>query len=91
MNKSEFIKKLSEETGDTQIVASKNLEAIIKCIEHALKENDELRFVGFGTFKGRQVEAKEVKTPKGTMAVVPAQRRVSFSVGSEFKATVNGK
>jgi DNA-binding protein HU-beta len=91
MNKSEFIKKLSEETGDTQIAASKNLDAIIKCIAQSLKENDELRFVGFGTFKGRQVEAKEVKTPKGTMAVVPAQRRVSFSVGSEFKATVNGK
>ena len=47
--------------------------------------------MGFGTFKGRQVEAKEVKTPKGTMAAVPAQRRVSFSVGSEFKATVKGK
>ena len=32
---------------------------------------------------------KEVKTPRGTIAKVPAQRRVSFSVGSEFKAVVN--
>ena len=36
-------------------------------------------------------EAKEVRTPKGTMAKVPAQRRVSFSTGSEFKSTVNDK
>jgi DNA-binding protein HU-beta len=91
MNKSEFIKKLSEELGETQTAVSKSLDAIIKCIAHALKENDELRFVGFGTFKGRQVAAKEVRTPKGAIVKVPAQRRVSFSVGSEFKATVNGK
>jgi hypothetical protein len=32
-----------------------------------------------------------VKTPKGTMAKVPAQRRISFSVGSDFKAIVNNK
>jgi nucleoid DNA-binding protein len=91
MNKTEFVKKLSEELNITQTAASKNLEAVMKCVTEALKEHDELRFVGFGTFKGRQVAAKEVKTPKGIMAMVPAQRRVSFSVGSEFKATVNGK
>jgi nucleoid DNA-binding protein len=56
-----------------------------------MKDNDELRFTGFGTFKAKNKEATEVRTPKGTMAKVPAQRRVSFSVGSEFKAIVNGK
>jgi nucleoid DNA-binding protein len=56
-----------------------------------MKDNDELRFTGFGSFKAKRTEAKEVKTPKGTMAKVPAQRRVSFSVGSDFKAIVNEK
>ena len=90
MNKTEFIVKLSEELSTTKTEANKNFEAVIKCIAHAMKDNDELRFVGFGTFKAKNTPEKEVKTPKGIMAKVPAQRRISFSVGSEFKATVNG-
>ena len=91
MNKTDFIVKLSEGLGTTKTEANKNFEAISKCIAHAMKDNDELRFTGFGTFKAKNKEATEVKTPRGTMAKVPAQRRVSFSVGSEFKATVNNK
>ena len=56
-----------------------------------IKDDNELKFVGFGTFKAKNKEATEVRTPKGTMAKVPAQRRVSFSVGSEFKTIANGK
>jgi DNA-binding protein HU-beta len=91
MNKTEFIEKLSKELGVTKTEVNKNFEAVIKCVAHAMKDNDELRFTGFGTFKAKNKEATEVRTPKGTMAKVPAQRRVSFSVGSEFKAIVNGK
>jgi DNA-binding protein HU-beta len=91
MNKTDFIVKLSEELGTTKTEAGKNFDAVIKCIAHAMKDNDELRFIGFGSFKAKNKEATEVRTPKGTMAKVPAQRRVSFSVGSEFKAIVNGK
>jgi len=91
MNKTDFIEKLSEELGTTKVEANKNFEAVIKCIAQAMKDNDELRFTGFGSFKAKNKEATEVKTPKGTMAKVPAQRRVSFSVGSEFKSIVNNK
>jgi nucleoid DNA-binding protein len=91
MNKTDFIVKLSEEIGITKTEANKNFEAVIKCIAHAMKDNDELRFTGFGTFKAKNKEATEVRMPKGSMAKVPAQRRVSFSGGSEFKAIVNGK
>jgi DNA-binding protein HU-beta len=91
MNKTDFIVKLSEELGTTKTEANKNFEAVIKCIAHAMKDTDQLRFVGFGSFKAKNKEATEVKTPKGTMAKVPAQRRVSFSVGSEFKSIVNNK
>ena len=91
MNRTEFIEKLSKELDTTKTEASKNLEAVIKCITHTMKDNDELRFVGFGSFKAKNKEATEVRTPKGIMAKVPAQRRVSFSVGSELKSIVNNK
>ena len=91
MNKTEFIVKLSEELGTTKVEANKTLDIFTKCIAHVMKDDNELKFVGFGTFKAKNKEATEVKTPKGTMAKVPAQRRVSFSVGSDFKAIVNNK
>lgn len=91
MNKSEFIEKLSKELDVAKTTAAKNFNTVTKCIAKSIKDNDELRFVGFGTFKAKKTKAKEVKTPRGTMAKVPEQRRVSFSVGSEFKAVVNGK
>jgi len=91
MNKTEFIEKLSKELDTTKTEANKNFDAVIKCIAQAMKDNDELRFTGFGTFKAKQTEEKQVKTPSGTMAIVPAQRRISFSVGSNFKSIVNDK
>ena len=91
MNKTEFITKLSEELGTTKVEANKTFDIFTKCITHVMKDNNELKFVGFGSFKAKNKEATEVKTPKGTMAKVPAQRRVSFSVGSEFKSIVNNK
>jgi nucleoid DNA-binding protein len=91
MNKSEFINKLSEELDAPKNKTSDILDAIFKTIAKSMKENDELRFVGFGTFKAKNMPANRIKTPRGIMADVPAQRRVSFSVGSDFKAKVNEK
>lgn len=91
MNKTKFLEKLSEELGTTKTQASKNFETVIRCIANTMKDNDELRFVGFGSFKAKNKEATEIRTPKGTMVKVPAQRRVSFSVGTEFKDAVNNK
>ena len=91
MNKAEFIEKLSKELGTTKTEANKKFDSVIKCITQAMRDNDELRFTGFGTFKAKQTKATEVRTPKGIVAKVPAKRRVSFSVGSEFKSIVNNK
>ena len=44
MNKTEFIEKLSKELDTTKAEASKNFDAVIKCITHVMKDNDELRF-----------------------------------------------
>lgn len=91
MNKNEFLDILSKDLECTKTKANTVLNSVFKCIAHSLKDSDELRFIGFGSFKAKHTVAKEVKTPRGTIAKVPAQRRVSFSVGSEFKATVNNK
>ena len=91
MNKSQFLDVLSKALDCTKTKSNAILNSVFKCIAHSLKDSDELRFVGFGSFKSKHTNAKEVKTPRGTIAKVPAQKRISFSVGSEFKAIVNNK
>ena len=56
MNKTEFIEKLSKELDTTKTAASKSFDAVIKCIAQAMKDNDELRFTGFGSFKAKNKE-----------------------------------
>ena len=91
MNKKEFIDKLSKKLACSKVEADRNLTAVLHCVADAMKDNDELRFVGFGTFKAKQTKAMEVRTPKGEIAKVPAHRQVRFSVGADFKKVVNGK
>jgi nucleoid DNA-binding protein len=67
MNKTEFIEKLSKELNTTKTEANKNFDAVIKCITQAMKDHDELRFTGFGSFKAKQTEAKEVKRQKAQL------------------------
>lgn len=91
MNKGEFIEKLSKELDTTKVGATKSLDAVLKCITGSLKTSDKLKFVGFGTFKVKKVEAKEIKTPIGENVKVAAHKRVSLSVGNVFKKVVNNK
>lgn len=91
MNKTDFIVKLSEELDTIKVEAIKTFNISTKCIAHVIKDDNELKFIGFGTFKANNKEETEVRTPKGTMEKVAAQRKVSFSVVSEFKAIVNEK
>ncbi len=91
MNKSEFVKKLSEELKISKIETSKTLDTVLQCIMQSLKTNNHLRFVGFGTFKVKKVKACELTTPQGNTAKVAAHKGVSLSVGDVFKKVVNNK
>ena len=41
MNKAEYIEKLAEELAVTKSEAAKNFNAVVKCIVHSMKENDD--------------------------------------------------
>lgn len=91
MNKAEFIDLLSKELNTTKVEASNALDGVLKTIIHSMKKSDELRFIGFGTFKAKKTKAREVTTPKRQTVKVPAQRQVKLSIGQTFKDVVNKK
>jgi nucleoid DNA-binding protein len=90
MNKSEFINMLSKKLGCSKIHASKVIDIVFECIGDALREEDILRFVGFGTFKIQKLPKRQVKTPRsGEIVTVPAKKYVRFSSGQLLKNKVN--
>lgn len=89
MNKTEFIKVYAETNNIKQAEATKNLNAVLKCIVQSLKANDILKFKGFGIFKVKNIKAKEITTPRGQTVKVLAHKRPAFSTSETFKRIVN--
>jgi len=85
MNKQDFIKLLAAKAGSSATEADKWFKSVTNTIGDAIQKTDELRFVGFGTFKSKIRKASDVKTPRGEIVNIPEKRVVSFSVGSELK------
>jgi DNA-binding protein HU-beta len=85
MNKQDFLRLLAEKAGSSIVEADKWFKAVTETIGNAVQITDDLRFVGFGSFKSKTRKASDVKTPIGTIVHVPAKRVVTFSAGTELK------
>ena len=91
MNKTEFVKLLAKNMDTSAAAADKALKAVLDTIGEAIAQEDNLAFVGFGTFKTTISKAKKVRTPRGAMVDVPEKRIVRFSPGTELKAKADSK
>ncbi len=91
MNKTEFVKLLARNMDTAAAVADKTLKTVFDTIGEAIAQEDNLTFVGFGTFKTTISKAKKVRTPRGEMVDVPGKRIVRFSPGTELKVKADSK
>ena len=90
MNKKELIAGIAEETQITKTKAREVLDCTLDSIGVALIDGDDVKLVGFGTFKTTDRAARTARNPATGEAVeVPAQRRVSFIAGKRLKDAVN--
>ncbi len=65
------------------------LEATLDAIREALKNGDEVRLVGFGSFKVRKSAARKGVNPRDRQPIeVPAKERVRFTPGKELAEAV---
>jgi len=89
MNKSELIKAIAEESGLTQTDSKKALDGLVASISKALKANDNVGLVGFGTFKTSVRAARTGRNPQTGKAIeIKAKKVISFKVGSELAESV---
>ena len=90
MNKTELVNVVAAETN----IAKKDVDAVvnatIKAITDALKENDKVAIIGFGTFEVKATSEREGRNPKtGETITIAAAKKPVFSASKALTDEVN--
>lgn len=90
MNKNELIDSIAKEAGFTKIAATGALDALTASITQALKNGDEIRLVGFGTFSVSKRAATTGRNPRTGEAIkIAARKQAKFKAGKTLQDAVN--
>lgn len=85
MNKTDLINAIAEASGLTKADATKALNATTAAIANAVKNDDKVALVGFGTFSVSERPARTGKNPRtGEMIEIPAKKVVKFKPGADL-------
>lgn len=89
MNKKELIEKMAEKAGLKKTEAEKALKAFEESVVDALKKDDKVTLVGFGTFAVSERKARKGRNPQtGQEINIPAKKAPKFVPGKLFKDSV---
>ena len=89
MNKSELIAKIADKAELTKKDAEKALNAFVESVTEALKADDKVVLVGFGSFEAKKRAARKGKNPQtGAIIDIPAATVPAFKVGKALKDAV---
>ena len=89
VRKKEFAGMLAERLGCSEFEAYKALNAVLRSIQDAIRENHRVVLTGFGTFEVRETAARRIRPiaelHTGNLVELPARRCAKFTAGSELK------
>ncbi len=90
MNKTDLIDVVAESADLPKASASRAVDAMVNAITKALKKNDEVTLVGFGTFSVRKRAARAGRNPRtGETIKIAASKVPAFKPGKGLKDAVN--
>ena len=90
MNRSELVDAVSGKTDMRKSEASKAVDAVFDAIADALKDGDEVRLVGFGTFSVASRAASEGRNPRtGEKIKIAASKQAKFKPGKGLRDSLN--
>ena len=90
MNKDDLISKVASTVGLSKTEAAKSVNAVFSNISGSLKNGNEVRLVGFGTFLVLNRAATIGRNPRtGESIQIPAKKVPKFRAGKVLKHTVN--
>jgi DNA-binding protein HU-beta len=89
MNKSDLIGKMSADAGITKTQAQSALSSFIEATTDALKANDKVILVGFGTFSTSVRSARKGRNPQTGAEINIAEKKVvRFKPGADLSEKV---
>ena len=90
MNKNDLVAVVADRAGLSKTDSAKTVDAVFDCITDVLKDGDDVRLVGFGTFSVSQRSASEGRNPRtGEKIMIPASKQPKFKAGKVLKDAVN--
>ncbi|MEC9319555.1 MAG: nucleoid-associated protein HU-beta [Pseudomonadota bacterium] len=90
VNKSQLIDKIAAGADISKAAAGRALDSMIDAVTDALKKDDQVALVGFGTFSVRERSARTGRNPQtGETIQIAAAKVPSFKAGKALKDAVN--
>ncbi len=90
MNKNDLIAAVAESAELSKADAAKAVDGVFEAITDALKDDQEVRLVGFGTFTVAKRAASEGRNPRtGEKINIPESKQPKFKPGKGLKDAVN--
>lgn len=90
MNKAELIEAVAEHAEMTKAEAGRAVDAVVSSITAAMKDQDDVSLIGFGTFTVRDRAARTGRNPQtGETIQIAAAKVPAFKAGKALKDAVN--
>ncbi len=90
MNKTELIAAVAAATDLSKKDAEKAVAATIDALTAALKKDDKVQIIGFGSFEVKKRAARMGRNPAtNEMVKIPASKSVAFKAGKALKDAVS--
>ena len=91
MNRADLIEAIADRTGLTKADSARALDAALDAITNALKKEERVALVGFGTFTVRERMARAGINPRTLEGLnIPSKNVVKFNSGFKLDAKLNG-
>ena len=86
MNKTELVSAVAKQAGLTNAQSKAAVDAVLDAIAGALKNEDKVALLGFGTFSVNERPAREGSNPATKQKVqIPAKKVVKFKAGAQLE------
>jgi DNA-binding protein HU-beta len=90
MNKEQLCTQISKQTNMSKAKCMVMLDATFNTMESSLKKGQEVKMVGFGTWKKVKRKARAGRNPQtGKRLTIPARNVIKFSMGQNLFDLLN--
>lgn len=90
MNKAALISKIAKDADITKTAAATAVDSLIQGITSALKKNQRVTLVGFGTWGVTRRKARTGRNPQtGETIKIKAKKAVRFKAGKQLEKALN--